>query len=161
MRFAQLLALLLSATFAAAVCTCGYVTQNPDDDAEQWLFTDSLETNFTDIDNIDKNGYWARQEFNVSAKAGRGNFIKAFVEDNVDTRPFENDGSDSEGDDAGLKLYVRPGTGDDADDAVWSGELDTERQDFLWGSYRAGMKAPKVEGTCAAFFYVCHGRQIH
>lgn len=150
MRPAQALALLASATFAAATCNCGYVTKNPSNETEEWLFTDYLETNFTNTKKIDKIDDWKRQEFNVSAKDGRGNFIKAFVKDNVDTEPFTN-GPNAAQEDAGLRLRVSGGT---REDAVLSGELDSKRLDFLWGSYRAGMKVPKVEGTCAAFFWV-------
>lgn len=156
----HLLALLLSAKLAEAVCECGYVTQNPEDESEEWLFSDSLETNFTDIKNIGNNGNWERKEFNVSAQASRGNFVKAFLEDNVDTQRFEDDNDDDDDKGAGLKLRVSPSSSGD-EDGAFSAELDSTRNDFLWGSYRAGMKASKVGGTCAAFFYVCrHGVPI-
>jgi hypothetical protein len=55
------------------------------------------------------------------------------------------------GGEAGLELVVRS---EMVDGMVSVAELDTERLDLRWGTFRAVMKVSGVRGTCAAFFWV-------
>ncbi len=34
-------------------------------------------------------------------------------------------------------------------------EVDTQRLDLFWGTFRTSMRLGKTPGTCAAFFWVC------
>lgn len=56
------------------------------------------------------------------------------------------------GGDPGLRMTVEAGV--PADGYVKTGQVDSERTDMLWGTYRASMKLTAVNGTCAAFFWV-------
>ena len=52
---------------------------------------------------------------------------------------------------AGLRLYVRKiNQGDQYVSVV---EADTFRTDMRYGSFRAGIKATNINGTCGAFFW--------
>ena len=57
------------------------------------------------------------------------------------------------GGDPGLDLIVKGGI--PSDSYVDIAQLDSVRTDMLWGSYRASMKLPSINGTCSAFFWVC------
>ncbi|KAH7313280.1 family 16 glycoside hydrolase [Stachybotrys elegans] len=135
-------------------CECGYMVRSPDREDGAWVFADMLETDFTQTEDIATNGDWVRQGFNVTAEAGRGEYGKAFLPDNVFSHRTSATGS---GTDAGVQLRVRSlvsGT-----DMVPVAELDTSRRDLHWGSFRAGMKLAEVEGTCAAFFWYFNDTQ--
>lgn len=56
------------------------------------------------------------------------------------------------GGDPGAQLLV--GGGIPAGGYVPVAEMDSSREDLLWGSYRAALKITPVSGTCAGFFWV-------
>lgn len=135
-------------TIAAADCVCGYAVN--DRGGENWLFTDSVETDFTRLKSIAATPDWRRQEFNVSAEAGRGIYSKLFTPKNVDVGPnIANKGRS--GHHVGVELTVGATI---INGAVPVAEMDSTRQDIFSGSFRAGMKLTAVKGTCAAFFWV-------
>jgi hypothetical protein len=146
----RLLLLGLFPPFVFANCECGYVVKSPDQADGSWVFTDVLETDFTQTGSIASDGDWVGQGFNVTAEAGRGEWGKAFSPNNI----IGNGESAATGSnpDAGVQLRVSPLVSEI--DMVPVAELDTSRRDIHWGSFRAGMKLTKVEGTCAAFFWV-------
>ncbi|KAJ3475274.1 hypothetical protein NLG97_g9516 [Lecanicillium saksenae] len=138
---------------SAAACTCGYNVVGANGDA--WLFTDAIETDFTRLKSINGAKDWQRQEFNVSADAGRGKYAKFFTPNNVAIGPgVANKGAS--GRHAGVELSVGATI---VNGAVPVAELDTARQDIFWGSFRAGMKLTAVKGTCAAFFWYFNDTQ--
>lgn len=144
----------LGLQLGSCTCECGYSIQDPDS-KEPIVFLDLLETDFTKINDISTEQDWRRQQFNVSAQAGRGSYGKAFMPENVETRPAET--SRKSGGDAGLIL----GVGSDVrDGAVSVAEIDSARLDLHWGTFRAGMKLTATSGTCAAFFWVCSGKSV-
>jgi hypothetical protein len=51
----------------------------------------------------------------------------------------------------GLQLVVGSSL---VQDMVPVAEIDTQRLDFFYGTFRASMKVTDVPGTCAAFFWV-------
>lgn len=53
----------------------------------------------------------------------------------------------------GVELIVNGGV--PSDGYVDMGQIDSARMDLLWGSYRASLKLPAINGTCSAFFWVC------
>lgn len=139
----KLLCLLVLAhpRLATALCECGFAS-------EQWLFTDAIESDFTKSRNMADNNDWVRQQFNVTATAGRGRYGKSFSLENI--QPHEAQEAPA------LQLRVdkvlRGG-------AVTAAEMDSARNDLHWGSYRAGMKLTAVNGTCAAFFWYLNDTQ--
>ncbi|KAH7201866.1 hypothetical protein ACKRZS_011014 [Fusarium odoratissimum] len=142
--------LLVTARLVSGACECGYSIKNPQGDSPI-VFTDRLETKFSQLHNISEGHDWVAQNFSVSAADGRGNFSKAFLPTNVNTRGTKS------GDDSGLELRVRSVV--NKDDAIPSSEVDTARLDLHWGSFRAGMKLTDVKGTCAAFFWYFNDTQ--
>ena len=113
---------------------------------------DLLETDFTHVKDISQNPDWIRQQFNVTAEIGRGEYGKSFMPENVESRPVNQINTKAVPPEVpGLDLIVGTGKGNNA---VPAGEIDTKRLDLHWGSYRAGMKLTNVNGTCAAFFWV-------
>ncbi|CEJ81362.1 hypothetical protein VHEMI01493 [[Torrubiella] hemipterigena] len=122
-----------------ATCECGFrVPDGQSQDLSTFMY--ALETNFVSMKLIDADKDWIRQEFNVTAQAGRGRYGKTFTPDNVVATHGK-----------GLQLQV------DSQlkfNSVLAAEVDTSRLDLLWGSYRAGMRLTAIPGTCAAFFWV-------
>lgn len=116
------------------------------------LFTHMLETNFTSMKELSGTPEWIKQQFNVSAQAGRGKFGKSFLPENVFLWPEADDlqgSAQSQG-----SLALRVGSQITSFNSITAAEVDTSRMDMLWGSYRATMKLSQVAGTCAAFFWV-------
>ncbi|OIW34004.1 concanavalin A-like lectin/glucanase [Coniochaeta ligniaria NRRL 30616] len=124
----------------AADCECGYSTSV---DGASHVFTDLIESDFTRVRDISDDTDWSRQAFNMSSEVARGDFGEMFVVDNV--------ASGSTGTEKGLQLIVQ---GQNVEENMVPGaEIDTEREDVLWGTFRAGLKLTSIPGTCAAFFW--------
>lgn len=167
----QLLGVLLLALvphLVAADCECGFVAQSPLTQKQaqeypgpdQLFFTNMLESRFYDIKNVSRDGDWKRQQYNVSARDGRGEYGKTFATQNVYSIPPAGSSKDpsqqgagySDSTNGGIALVVSSTL---TNDSVPTAELDSSRIDMSFGSYRAGMKLSPVNGTCAAFFWVC------
>lgn len=135
----------------ATDCTCGFDVKRPNS-GDGWLFTEAMETDFTRLQSITSAKDWQRLEFNVSAETGRGEYSKIFTPNNIAVGPNLADKGSSEWYD-GVELSVSAAI---VNGGVLAAEMDTMRQDLLWGSFRAGMKLTAVKGTCSAFFWVRH-----
>ena len=153
------LALLASnANPARAACECGYsstVATGPN--AGDWvLFTDLIETDFFREDDVMLNTDWRPQEYDVDKEKARGRYGQQFALRNVDPNPAESPGENSgpgvHGGDPGLILTVES---EIVDGMVPGGQIASDRRDVLHGTFRTGMKLTSVNGTCAAFFWVC------
>ncbi|KAK0385806.1 hypothetical protein NLU13_6983 [Sarocladium strictum] len=156
MILTAMLALILQpalVAFVAATCECGYSVTTPNH-GDPLIFTDAIESNFLTLDKLDSDNGWVPQQFNVTAKDGRGRYGKTFLPDNVVARPRAEDSAGEEN--AGLELVVGQKV---EGDAVSGAEIDSKRLDLHWGSYRAGMKVTEVNGTCAAFFWYFNDTQ--
>ncbi|KAL6862118.1 family 16 glycoside hydrolase [Trichoderma novae-zelandiae] len=164
-----LLALLLALTscLVAADCECGFVQDLPADEAGggdgtedgRLLFTNMMESKFFELRNISRDSAWKRQQYNVSARAGRGEYGKAFALKNVYTIAPDGDGESLDSDAGpsdGIALVVGSTL---VDEAIPVAELTSARADMYFGSYRAGMKLTPVNGTCAAFFWYFNDTQ--
>ncbi|GAO16445.1 hypothetical protein UVI_02048050 [Ustilaginoidea virens] len=140
----------------AGTCACGgYSMPDPRQENKSLLFAESLSTDFSAIRDVSQSADWVRQEFNVSAEAGRGRFGKSFLPDNVFLLPQEDvaagKGTARHGQ---TVMALRVASRLTESGAVTSAEMDTSRRDLFWGSFRAMMKLARVAGTCAAFFWV-------
>lgn len=133
-------------------CECGYSVRDQGAKDATWIFTDIIESDFKESKDISRNSDWMRQQFNVSAKAGRGEYGKAFIPSNIGIFAPPSSGNGQRPEQSGLKLRVGS---DIANGAVSGAEMDTTRQDIYHGSFRTGMKLTRTNGTCAAFFWVC------
>ncbi|KAI1862558.1 hypothetical protein JX265_009272 [Neoarthrinium moseri] len=164
-----LLLAVLGLTFidpSAANCECGYsvTTGGNDEDASTQLFTDLLESDFVHVDYVgaDSQGRkgWAAQEYNKSGTDARGPYGEAFVLENVKGSLLADagawTGNGSGGGDAGLQLTVGSEV---MGGMVLSAEAATTGLDYLYGSYRVGMKVTDVPGTCSAFFWYFNDTQ--
>lgn len=149
--FQLALLLSLSAPLVAAGCECGFTIDNQDNDLDVWKFTEMLETNFSALQNLTTQSDWIRQEYNVSAEDGRGEYGKAFMPSNVGARVASREEASDSADLSALELKVGTSL---SSDAVPAAEIDSSRLDLHWGSYRTGMKVTSTNGTCAAFFWV-------
>jgi hypothetical protein len=56
------------------------------------------------------------------------------------------------GGDPGVQMIVDGGVPKDGN--VKTAEMDSNRTDMIWGTYRASLKLSPIVGTCAAFFWV-------
>lgn len=135
-------------------CQCGLSVASRDNETDSWLFTEMIETDFSTVQDMTTMTDWVRQEYNVSAEDGRGEYGKAFVTSNVE--PMINNGvlgdeASGRGEKRVLGLKVNSSL---SDDAVPAAEIDSSRLDLHWGSYRTGMKVTGSNGTCSAFFWV-------
>ena len=152
MMIILILALMRSVT---ANCECGYqLTIN--NASTPSTFTDLIESDFLHLTNISMDTDWRRQEFQVTAAAGRGPYGMNFTVQNVISNPILNasnwTGPSEFGGDPGLQFIVDGGI--PANSYVQVAEMNSAREDLLWGSYRTAMKLSLVPGTCSAFFWV-------
>lgn len=145
---------------ALSDCQCGYqaminISSSPTLSIPT-LFTDLIESDFMHLPNISLDTDWRRQEFPVTAAAGRGPYGMNFTIQNVVSNPTLDannwTGPGEFGGDPGVQLSV--GGGIPANGYVQVAEMDSAREDLLWGTYRAAMKLTLVPGTCSAFFWV-------
>lgn len=124
-------------------------------DGHQYLFTDLIETDFAHVSDISTNTDWIRQAFNVTREMNRGRYGEMYTVENIYTDPDPNsnveDGTDRNGNPAGLDLVVKAGL---ESNMVPVSEIDSNRTDILFGTFRAGMRLTNVPGTCSAFFWV-------
>lgn len=160
-----LLSILVPATATTQPdCSCGhYITATTHNSSDQstFYFTETLETDFTLPQAAGQLTWtsapgadWQAQVYNVSASAARGPYGKAAEGGNVVLN-------------SGVELWVRsqllPANHDD-DGGGGSGgggtgqlvpmaEVVSAREDILYVSFRISMRAPGVNGTCAAFFF--------
>jgi hypothetical protein len=140
-------------TLVEADCQCGYSFAIH---STSYVFTDILESDFLHLADISLDTDWSQQGYNVSATTARGSFGESFQTVNVLSNPlidnFSYTGSSQRGGDAGLQLYVQGGN--PYDGLVSVAQINSVRDDMLWGSYRASIKLTNVPGTCGAFFWV-------
>ncbi len=145
-----LFALLTALTLPLLVrsdCECGFVVENS-------LYTDQMVTDFLHSDTI--SAQWQPQSYSVPQSLSRGPLGKMASPENLVANPLTNkdawSGTGKNGGDAGLQLIVPGGV---RNGLVPMAELVTVRGDFLYGSFRAGMKLTGTSGTCASIFWVC------
>lgn len=152
MHWALAFSLLMVPRIALAICTCGYLMTDGQPENNSILFTDKLETDFGSMKDLSQASEWTKQQFNVSAVAGRGTYGKTFLPENVFLLPEPQDVQGDVNEPRGIALRV--GSQITSLNAISAAEVDTSRRDMFWGSYRATMKLSRVSGTCAAFFWV-------
>jgi hypothetical protein len=158
-RWTTVLILLLSTLVRkiSADCECGYSFSI---NGTSYVFTDLLESDFLHLANISLDTDWTRQGFNVTPAVSRGPYGESLQISQVVSNPLANNfsysGPSQLGGDAGLQLYVSGGIPNDG--LVPVAEVDSVREDMLWGSYRAAMKLTLIPGTCGAFFWVSSPR---
>ncbi|PQE33558.1 glycoside hydrolase family 16 protein [Rutstroemia sp. NJR-2017a WRK4] len=153
--------LLLSiAGYATADCECGY-SSTIDNSAEPYVFTDLIESDFLHLPNITKDTDWRRQSFNKTPAEGRGPYGMDYSIAQVTSNPILDEntwtGEGENGGDPGLQLSVSGGI--PANGYVKTAELDSMREDLLWGTYRTAMKLTLNPGTCSAFFWYFNDSQ--
>lgn len=135
-----------------ADCECGY-SVNKTTDALHEVFTDLLESDFTTLTNITLDTDWVVQAWEVDKVASKGPYGRKTELKNVISNPAKSDNSSVgiNGDQAGLELFVRK-LGSDTEH-ISVAEVDSSRTDLQYGSFRAGIKATAISGTCGAFFW--------
>lgn len=149
-----LLLLLISVVpFCYCTCECGYSITDPNDENQQYIFTEMLETDFTKMTDMEQNSDWTRMAFNVSAEAGRGEYGKMFTTANVDVNR-EGSEEGSEAPETAVTAVELRVDHELIEGHVPGAEIDSARLDVHWGSFRAGMRTTGQNGTCAAFFWV-------
>ncbi|KAI9765747.1 MAG: hypothetical protein M1840_007181 [Geoglossum simile] len=113
------------------------------------VFTDLVEANWLHVKNASLNTDWQSQEFSVTPQNSHGPYGRAARVSNVVSNPlkdrFSSTGPSVLGGDAGLQLWVRSKL---EGDLVSTAEIDTMRNDILYGSFRAAIKLTGVPGTC-------------
>lgn len=141
-------ALFLQA-FVKADCECGYQVNDE-------LYTDLLENDFLHTDKLIPTE-WRPQNYTFREKTNP--FGRYMMTNNVITNPLSSknawSGTGKQGGDAGLRLLVKGGIPESG--FVPSAEINSDRADMKYGSFRAAMRVTGVNGTCAAFFWVCWG----
>ncbi len=142
--------LYLLPRLTSAACECGYTVNNT-------LYTELIESDFLHLTNITNNSDWQAQNYTVTSALARGPYGKNATLGNVVANPLRSQydwaGEGVEGGDAGLQLFVRGGETQPGA-LIPMAELATIRDDILYGSFRAGLRATNVSGTCGAFFWV-------
>jgi hypothetical protein len=136
-----------------ADCECGYSQLI---NGTSYVFTDLLESDFLHLANISLDTDWRRQGFNITPAVARGPYGESLQISQTISNPLVNKfsytGPGQLGGDAGLQLFVHGGI--PTDGLVPVAEVNSVREDMLWGSYRAAMKLTITPGTCGAFFWV-------
>ncbi|KAK3313872.1 glycoside hydrolase, family 16 [Apodospora peruviana] len=164
---------ILFGVLVSAECECGYSLGTiggtaPGQQQQDIFFTDLVESNFARLEHVSQYYTdWAPQAFNLSSERARGNYGEMFAVENVAANPPRVvDGQKQQqpypagrgggGGGDGMELTVK-GT-------IYLGmvpvaEVDTQRMDLSWGTFRASMKISHVPGTCAAFFWYFNDTQ--
>lgn len=98
---------------------------------------------------------WVRQVWDIPA-VGTAGWGRNMTLENIITNPLASDvgAQGVNGGDPGLELRVS--AGELKGGSVKGAEIASARRDMLYGSFRAGMKYTGLNGTCGAFFFVCH-----
>ncbi|KAG6009562.1 hypothetical protein E4U43_008701 [Claviceps pusilla] len=141
---------------ACEICACGYALTDDVHKSAPVVFTDRLVTDFALMSDISRATDWTRQQFNVSADAGRGKHGKSFRVENVFSYAGPNIAGDQDlnGDIKSQRaMGLRVGSTLTEVGAITAAEIDSTRMDMFWGSYRVTMKLTRASGTCAAFFW--------
>ncbi|KAJ5046724.1 uncharacterized protein L3040_003956 [Drepanopeziza brunnea f. sp. 'multigermtubi'] len=160
----------------ASLCECGYGSlinarahtpsavaplSHIDTDAIPFVWTDLLETDFFHLDSIARDTDWDVQNYSVTAQAARGPLGMRFLLDDVTVNRISDNynysGPGEDGGDPGLHMAVQASV--TTDGFTQSSQLNSVREDMLWGSYRALLKLPSVSGTCSAFFWYFNDSQ--
>lgn len=141
-RIIALSAVLIFPILVNSACECGYVVDDQ-------LYTDLMVTDFLNSATIPVE--WQPQNYTVPQTESRGPYGKVASPDNIVINPLKRNGA--RGSDAGLQMIVRGGI--PRGEFIPMAELATVRNDFLYGSFRAGMKHTGVPGTCSTIFWVC------
>ncbi|KAH8146270.1 uncharacterized protein LAJ45_09712 [Morchella importuna] len=151
-------AFMLAPFLVAADCECGY-SVNKTTDETYAVFTDLLESDFLTLSNITEDTDWAIQSWSVDKEASKGPYGRITEPRNVVSNPAKstNTSEGLNGDQAGLELYVRK-LGEN-EEHVSVAEVDSRRTDMRYGSFRAGIKATDISGTCGAFFWYLNDTQ--
>lgn len=140
---------LLLTPLVHANCECGYTVNST-------LYTDLIETDFLHLADITTDTDWQAQNYTVTPALARGPYGKNASLSNVVANPLKSKydwaGDGVIGGDAGLQLFVRGGVPQDG--LIPMAELAITRSDLMYGTYRVGMKATPISGTCGAFFWV-------
>jgi len=145
--------LLCELSVTTAECECGYTLSTNETVA---LYTDAFESDFRSLKNITADTDWTIQQWNVSKELSKGPYGRVYKTRNVVSNPVLDAkdgvwGFGRNGTTAGLELWVRSGLVED--EYISGAEIDTIRRDMLYGTFRVGMQATAVNGTCAAFFW--------
>ncbi|KAA8899763.1 glycoside hydrolase family 16 protein, partial [Sphaerosporella brunnea] len=138
-----------------ADCECGYFIKAREVGDHQAVFTEVLESDFTTLKDIRINTDWVPQNWSVDKEDSKGPYGRRTDLNNLKSNPVQSGAPFIQ--EAGLELWVRklaPG-----DEYVGVAEVDTFRTDMLYGSFRASIKTPRVNGTCAAFFWYLNDTQ--
>ena len=116
-----------------------------------------METDFLTVQKASYIPEWVVEQYKIDATPG-GGFGRSAEARNVIANPVKNNatlsGASVLGGDPGLQLYVRGGI--PTDGYVPCSEIMSSRNDMLYGSFRASMKLPSINGTCGAFFWVSY-----
>lgn len=145
-------------TLVLSDCECGYSAII---DGSEHVFTDLLESDFLHLQDISLDTDWVRQNFTVTAVEARGTYGENASITDVVANPlidrYDWSGSSRLGGNAGLQVWVRgPPL---ADGFVSTGEVDSARTDMFYGTYRAAMKLPDINGTTSAFTWYFNDSQ--
>lgn len=141
-RIIALSVVLMFPVLTNSACECGYVVDDQ-------LYTDLMVTDFLRSATIPAE--WQPQNYTVPQSESRGPYGKVASPENIVLNPLKRSGG--RGSDAGLQMIVRGGT--PRGGFIPMAELATVRNDFLYGSFRAGMKHTGIPGTCSTIFWVC------
>ncbi|KAI5806956.1 glycoside hydrolase family 16 protein [Geopyxis carbonaria] len=156
--FGTAVLLLLGPLKVIADCECGY-SVNSTSSNDFAVFTEVLESDFTTLTNITEDTDWVPQKWEINAKQSKGPFGRNTDPANAMSNPLAKGETrkGEDGGDAGLELWVRKA--DEGDDMVGVSEVDSQRTDMLYGTFRAGFQITPVNGTCAAFFWYFNDTQ--
>lgn len=128
---------LLAATYfsfaAARDCPCGF-SVNSTSDPQHQVFSEYVESDFTS----NQLAGWIPQDWSISPTVARGPYGKNASSKNVIMS------------EEGLQLWVRRAVGQ----AIPMAEVDSQRSDMLYGSFRMRAKMSGTNGTCGAMFWV-------
>lgn len=138
----------------ADTCSCGYAQ-----DANV-IWTDSIETDFTAVRDIETSQDWAVQKWTSARNVSEAPYGRLREARNVVANPATggNGAVGKDGSPAGLQLFVRSVLEDD-NALVPVGEIFSKREDIQYGSFRAGIQASSVNGTVGAFFWYRNATQ--
>lgn len=141
--------MLIQSRLISADCECGYRI------SDSLLFTDAVQTDFTHMQSLTDTNDWKIKQLRLEYIPNKDRYGRLVEDRNVILNPFidDNNTTSSQGlsIDPGLQLIVRSTLVET--NLVSTGQIQSQREDIRYGSFRAYLKSTPINGTCAASFW--------
>jgi hypothetical protein len=146
LSFSSFSSLVIAALFVhmssvSAYCECGYRVSSSSNKIASLLFTEAVQTDFRKLSSLNNSKDWEIKQLMLDAVPDMERLGRIVEDKNIILNA------------TGLQLIVRSTLVEG--DLVSTGQIQSNREDIRFGSFRAYMQTSPINGTCAASFWHC------